>query len=170
MCNSLRLALTCRAHNRRKPAEGEAVEAPAEPASDAHGDASHEQSTAAVDPSVCSTAAATKAANAFAAGDFTAACAAYTEALVWAPGNAALYVRRAEGLLRLERADDALADVRVAVSLRPRSAEAHATAGAALQQLKRHADAAASFERALELDPKLEVQRCVGMQLRFACF
>lgn len=92
------------------------------------------------------------------ARDWPAACASYAEALVWAPGDARLLCGRGECLLRLDRAEEALEDAHAAAKRLPRSAQPHALAGAALQALGRHADAAAAYRRALALDAKLEVR------------
>lgn len=140
---------------RRTAADGEAAtETPAEPAEEA-------VCNATVDPAQCSAAAAKRGASAFDASDFAAACAAYTEALVWSPGNAQLRVSRSQALLRLGRAADALADAREALALRPRAAEAHVAAGVAMRALAMHAEAACAFKRALELDSKLTVRIAV---------
>ena len=129
---------------------------------------------AAVDPGVASTAAASRAAAVFAAGDAAAACAAWTEALSWAPGDAALLCRRAEGQLALGRAAESLADARSAAQLRPRLAEPHVRAGIALMALERPDEAAAAFRRALELEPSHEARltsrsRHVRAAHAFAC-
>lgn len=143
-------------------AEDATPDAPAEESAPEEEDAPAEG--AAVDPGVASAAASARAAAAFAAGDVAGACAAWTEALIWAPGDAALLCRRAEGQLALGRAAESLADARSAAQLRPRLAEPHVRAGLALMALEKLDEAAAAFRRSLELEPTREARPLLRLQ------
>lgn len=94
--------------------------------------------------------------EAFADGDAGTACACWTEALVWSPGDAALYSNRSAGNLRLGWFDDALADAQQALLLRPRWPKAQYRVGLALAALKDFRGAADAFRRCLDLDPGLD--------------
>ena len=153
-----------RSKQQAEAAEPAAQDAPA--SADAPAEDEPPAEGAAVDPGVASAAAASRAAAAFAAGDAAAACAAWTEALIWAPGDAVLLCRRAEGQLVLGRAPESLADARNAALLRPRLAEPQLRAGIALMALHKPNEAAAAFRRALELEPSHEARCFEGRAVR----
>ena len=69
------------------------------------------------------------------------------------PSAAAFYSNRANALLALGRAEDALEDYDKAVALQPDFAQAHANRGSALQQLKHPEAALASYDKAIALKP-----------------
>ena len=89
----------------------------------------------------------------FKRGDFRHAVELFSRANQLEPANEVHLANRCLALLKLERNDEALQDATVVLDVRPDWAKAHYRHGTALQALSRHAEAVASFERAVELDP-----------------
>ena len=107
-------------------------------------------------------AAALRAEAGVAAGDSATAAEAYAEALRLSPYDAALLIGRSACYQRLGRLEEALSDAQQAVQSRPRLAAAHAALGAVFRHLGRHGDEVAALRRAVELDTKREMVRCVA--------
>ena len=92
--------------------------------------------------------------DAFATGELRAAIAAYSQALVAAPGDAKAYSNRAAAILALgENPGGALEDARRAARIEPEWAKARVRVGEALTALGRHEEAARAYAVAAKLDP-----------------
>lgn len=85
--------------------------------------------------------------------DFARAERHYARAAALSPANAATQILRARLLLRLQRADEALAAARRAVLLDPLSAAAHNTLGAVLALLDRNREALEPYRVSVMLSP-----------------
>jgi len=88
-----------------------------------------------------------------AAGRFEAAIAAYDTALEKRPGHMAIRLNRAAALFKLDRLDAAMAGYRSILDDFDENAEAHAGLGVVLLAAGDTAAGAASFRRAVELNP-----------------
>jgi len=88
-----------------------------------------------------------------AAGRHVEALADYERALVNDPKRVEAHVGRGQALLRLQRADEALDAMAVAVRVGPDSPDAHSALAAALIQVGRLREGLESADRALELAP-----------------
>lgn len=83
-----------------------------------------------------------------------------------APGNVRAYYYAADILEGLKRYDDALAQYRAALALRPEDADAHVTYGRALLRLGHNDAASESFKHALALRPQDAHTRQLLEQIR----
>jgi tetratricopeptide (TPR) repeat protein len=65
-----------------------------------------------------------------------------------------LHLLLADALCREERFAEALAELDVALEMKPETADTHYRRGLLLDRMERHADAAAAFEKAIRLAPR----------------
>lgn len=94
------------------------------------------------------------------AGRVAQAAQGYDKALLARPADAGLLVKKGQTLLRLNRAEDALAAFRLAQAASPDSPSAHYGAGLACERLDKNAEAREAFERAVALAPASWRARC----------
>ncbi|CAN6343677.1 unnamed protein product [Urochloa humidicola] len=92
--------------------------------------------------------------EAFAKGDYLAACIFYNKAMYKDPLDATLFANRSLCFLRLGDAEQALSDAQQCKMLRPRWSTSWYREGAALKLLKNYKGAANAFVEALKLDPE----------------
>lgn len=90
------------------------------------------------------------------ADDFRRAVGDFEQALAIAPNEPTVRFNLGTALHKLQRYDDALTHLRVAVQVDPDYTDAWGNIGAALQQSGRFADALEPYQRALKLKPDLE--------------
>ena len=91
--------------------------------------------------------------DALKAGRLNDAATLYGQALALNPTEAVYYSNRSSVLLSLQQHDAALRDAQESARLRPEWAKAHLRVGAALSEMKRHAEAAVAYSKALRLEP-----------------
>ena len=91
--------------------------------------------------------------DALKAGRLKDAATLYGQALALNPTEAVYYSNRSSVLLSLQQHDAALRDAQESARLRPEWAKAHLRVGAALSEMKRHAEAAVAYSKALRLEP-----------------
>ena len=98
------------------------------------------------------------------AGDPRAAMGCHRRALDLSPGSVAALVNMANAAIELDRTDEAVALLRAVVALRP-TAKHHADLGHVLHDAGLWADAVASFDAALRLEPENARARCERAQV-----
>ena len=91
--------------------------------------------------------------DALKAGRLKDAATLYGQALALNPTEAVYYSNRSSVLISLQQHDAALRDAHECVRLRPEWAKSHLRVGAALSEMKRHAEAAVAYGKALRLEP-----------------
>eukprot|EP00887_Chlorella_sp_A99_P005251 scaffold1.g5251.t1 len=93
---------------------------------------------------------------AFAAGDFPGAVEAFTAAIAAAPDNHVLYSNRSAALASQGKYEEALADARKVVELRPDWPKGYSRVGAAAHGLRKYDEAVEAYTKGLQLDPGSE--------------